>query len=723
MLLAVVAACSSETIEVPGETIVVKEEVIKTVEVPGETVVKEVIKEVQVPGETVVVEKVVTETVEVPGETVVVEKEVVKTVEVPGETVTVEVVKEVMVPGETVVVEKEVVKTVEVPGATVVVEKQVPVEIVKTVEIPGDTIIKEVVKTVEVPGQKYVTDPTTGMAVVAPQYGGTFTYARQNWFPHADSWYSGAASNYIGVVNEMLGMGNWGIDRNVWDWRLFIDTPEFAYTGHLAESWDISPDQLTYTFNIRKGVPWHDKAPMNGRELTASDVEYNFQRLAGLGKFSEAGPSTTNRGIAILPIESITAADKYTLVVELEKLDFSALRELLGPTHTRIAVINAPEVIEEHGDYKDWRNTVGTGPYELTEVVEDSSKTWTKNHDYWGYDEKFPENRLPYIDTIRALSMPELATRLSAMRTGKIDMLGSPGVTAIRSIDVVESLQKTNPEIPLYSAKFRSDNCFYLLGMERPPMNDIRVRQALQMALDLDTIVATYFKGYGDATPTGHIAGDVPEIGTPFEEWPEEVKMVFDYNPEGAEALLEAAGYPRGGDGVRLNLGMAYFNRYDLSYAELVAGYWRQIGIETEIDVLAAGDAAMDVVYQDADQDTYNMRWGECAYRYSLPGRLRWYFYDGNIGSGALKDLEFDALVDSVFESATLEEQNSRAKAANDYITEKFWKIWGPETPQFQATQPWIVGFNGEMDLGSTYHDPILARLWIDSELKQAMGR
>ena len=86
-------ACGAETVEVPGETVVVE---------------KEVIKEVQVPGETVVVEKVVTETVEV-----------------PGETVTVEVVKEVQVPGETVVVEKEVIKTVEVPGETVVVEKAI----------------------------------------------------------------------------------------------------------------------------------------------------------------------------------------------------------------------------------------------------------------------------------------------------------------------------------------------------------------------------------------------------------------------------------------------------------------------------------------------------------------------------------------------------------------------------------------------------------------------
>ena len=124
MLLAVVAACAGETVEVPGETVVVEKVVTETVEVPGETVVKEVIKEVQVPGETVVVKE--------------------------------EVVKEVMVPGETVVVEKEVVKTVEVPGETVVVEK---------------VVVQEVA------GKKYVTDPTTGKVVTAPEYGGTLTFA------------------------------------------------------------------------------------------------------------------------------------------------------------------------------------------------------------------------------------------------------------------------------------------------------------------------------------------------------------------------------------------------------------------------------------------------------------------------------------------------------------------------------------------------------------------
>ena len=221
MLLALAAACSAETIEVPGETVIVEKVVTETVEVPGQTVVKEVIKEVQVPGETVVVEKVVTETVEVPGQTVVVEKVVTETVEVPGETVTVEVVKEVQVPGQTIIVEKEVVKTVEVPGETVVVTKEVPVEVIKTVEIPVQiTRTVEIpgperIKTVEVPGKKYTTDPVTGRVFSAPEYGGMITFAKSNDYnergvdlPNFGN--RGMTSPMI----EKLSAANWALDRS-----------------------------------------------------------------------------------------------------------------------------------------------------------------------------------------------------------------------------------------------------------------------------------------------------------------------------------------------------------------------------------------------------------------------------------------------------------------------------------------------------------------------------
>ena len=149
LLLAFAAACGTETVEVPGETVVIEKEVVKTVEVPGETIVKEVVKTVEVPGETVVVEKVVTETVEVPGETVVVEKEVVKTVEVPGETVVKEVIKEVEVEVP-VVVEKEVIKVIEVPA-----------EPAEPVAVAAEQIV----------------DPRTGKMINPPQYGGQISYA------------------------------------------------------------------------------------------------------------------------------------------------------------------------------------------------------------------------------------------------------------------------------------------------------------------------------------------------------------------------------------------------------------------------------------------------------------------------------------------------------------------------------------------------------------------
>ena len=512
----------------------------------------------------------------------------------------------------------------------------------------------------------------------------------------------------------MLGIGNWALDRDEWNWRVLSDQPLSAWRGALAESWE-TPDDTTIIFNIRQGVHWHDKAPMNGRELTAKDVEYNWQRLLGLGKFSEAGASLMAGFFPPEDFESVTATDDWTVVFKLNKPNFHALKNLLGQW---IAVIYPPEVIEEHGDYKDWRNTVGTGPYALTEVVEDSSRTWTKNPDYWGYDPKYPDNRLPYTDKVVALLMPEAATRLAALRAGQLDMLGTVGDSQLRSIDEVEGLARTNPEIVLHQYKFRSDNVFYLVGLERPPWNDIRVRQAMQMALDLDTVVDTYYKGYGDATPQGQIGNDVAGIGTPFEEWPEAVKKTYRYDPEGAEALLDAAGYPRGADGIRFKTGMAYFERYDVSYAELAAGYWREIGVDVEIDVLGVGETGVVT----ADQDTYRISWGEGAFRYALPGPVTWLFYSERASRDGLQDPDYDALVNAMLAASTLDEQNRLAKEANMYIIENQFRVWGPETPQFQATQPWIVGYNGEMRIGDSETQSFLAYLWIDSALKAAMG-
>ena len=84
--------------------------------------------------------------------------------------------------------------------------------------------------------------------------------------------------------------------------------------------------------------------------------------------------------------------------MKLKEPNLTALELILND---RAVAILPPEVIEQHGEYQDWRNLVGTGPFMVTDVVEESSITWTKNPDYWGYDEKYPQNRLPYVDQLR----------------------------------------------------------------------------------------------------------------------------------------------------------------------------------------------------------------------------------------------------------------------------------------------------------------------------------
>ena len=654
MLLAVVAACAGETVEVPGET--------------------------------VVVEKVVTETVEVPGETVVVEKEVIKTVEVPGETVTKEVVKTVEVPGETVVVEKEVVKTVEVPGETVVVEK---------------VVVKEV-------PAGYVTDPTTGRTVTKPQYGGTFFTV--GWTgPHADPWFTHHATDLIDGVNEQLGYADWGTPRDVYNF-LGDFVPLEVTTGALAESWS-QPDSLTTVFNIRQGVQWHDKAPMNGRELTAEDVAYSWNRTLGLGDFTEDGPSPTGM-FSAMPVESVTATDKYTLVWKLSEPYLGVWWEVL---HAYAFRVLPPEVIEEHGDQKDWRNVVGTGPFELTDWVEDSSRTFTKNPNYWGYDEKYPENRLPYFDEVRALDIPTIEARIAALRTGKLD--GMVGMDRI-DLDAANDLGKSNSELKMWGYSFRSSGG-YNLNTKKPPFDDVRVRHAMQMALDYKALNRDYYGGLAVEGPMSVLGEGTGDFFTPFEEWPAELQGYYMYDLEGAEALLDVAGYPRDPKtGIRFETTYNSTRITDLNF--IAIDYWADIGVIVNTQV-HDGPTAI-AMRQNADYD--GMITGHMGVNYQPAGALFTLAHsDGAWNEPGYNDAEFDGLIEAMQAASTLVEQADYGKQASMRLAWLHGSLWFTKVPSFAVAQPWLRGYNGEYTMGPTYDEgTLISRLWIEHGMKAAMG-
>ena len=549
---------------------------------------------------------------------------------------------------------------------------------------------------------------------MAPQYGGTITYVIASEHRGPDAVLSGGSATFLaGAVVEKLAVADWAVPRDIFSFNI----GEFSVPSHtkgvLAESWS-QPDPLTFIIKLRQGVHWHDKAPMNGRELTAQDVEYNFHRMVGIGSgFTEKAPNAYSFRAG--EFDSITATDQSTVVFRMNKPRLSALASILDDW---AAWIYPPEVIKEHGDVADWRNLVGTGPMMLTDWTKESSRTYERNPDYWGFDEKYPANRLPYIDRLRGLVMPEVATRTAALRAGQVDYVGALAGAQLRNLDQVESLQRTNPEIEISSFTWRNDGTIGF-NVQIKPFDDIRVRKAMQMAINLEEFNNSYFGGFGDTTPQGKLSRSYAGAVIQFEDWPEDVKKVFDYDPEGAEALLDEAGYPRGADGIRFKTELLQHERKDLNYMQLVTSYWSKIGIDV-VDIEMASSAAFNPRRVAKDHELIGHELANFANPVDVMRS-----YSTLTPSGAdsnVDDPDYEAMLEVAMAATTIEEQHRLVRELNQYGIEQFWMIWTPNGPQFNAIQPWIIGFNNENWMGNGQTHGVFARLWIDQDLKTEMG-
>ena len=562
--------------------------------------------------------------------------------------------------------------------------------------------------------KEYVIDPTTGLEVLKPQYGGTITWVSPNDPPHTDSWIIHHVAPATDGVVEMLAHGNWGVDRSVHDLRA-RPTPTWLLKGNVAESWSL-PDATTIVFKIRQNIFWHDKEPMNGRQLTAKDVEWNFHRYLGLGSgFTEPSAAATYR---TLPWESVTATDDFTVVFKLSQPSISAENTLLTD-HT--SYINPPEVVEQHGDLQDWRNLVGTGPWMLVDWVDDSSLTWIRNPDYWGHDEKFPENQLPYADEMRNLVMPEEATRVAALRSGAVDFVGYSGDAPLSTVDQADALQRTNPEIRLNPYSYRSDISL-ALDVRKPPFDDVRVRHAVQMALDLEEMNETIFGGWAEFIPQGVVGQGVKGYVTPFEEWDPEIKQYYEYNPEGAEALLDEAGYPRGADGVRFSTEIIAHSSHPKPYVTAVVSYLEAIGIDLDLQPSPPDGATWASIIWDHTYEGILMG-GILGYDRNALVVLGIYESTAQWNFAGVQDPEYDRLIQAARDAQSQEEQAAAVNAADDYAIRQHWVAWTFKQPKFSAWQPWLIGYNGEYQLAlQQRYGQFFARFWLDLDLKAEMA-
>lgn len=547
------------------------------------------------------------------------------------------------------------------------------------------------------PGKEMVRD-VLGRLVEKPQYGGTFRPLTWGGVPPAsfDPSDANPDSNYaFGFMYERLGIGDWakggsGTDETRFGHNTYFDIDKFG-KGHLAESWEM-PDSVTLVIHVRKGIHFQNIPPVNGRELTAEDVRYSEQRFCD----NPVSPCAWRPYV-----QSITAPDKWTVVFKWKQPYGSAVLDIMFTPW-----IYAPESVTAYGNLRDWRNACGTGPFILKDYVPDSSLYYVKNTNYWCYDEIIPQNRLPYVDAVKAMIIKDGATQLAALRTGKIDVL----LGVLR--EQQESLQVTNPELKSYKTPRWNAAPLVLMRTDEPPFNDVRVRRAMNMAIDFNAIMRDYFKGQS-VLINFPIMPDWGDMYTPVQQMPAGVQENYSYNPQKAKQILKEAGYPDG-----FTVDFTVFPTMG-DRCLVLSEYWKAIGVKCNMstpDQATAMATLFGKKYHGIGSITAGVSGPTTC--------LAWFQTNAFYNVGLYSNPEYDALMNKLLTTTDAKAQVSLVKEATTKLFMDMAFIQFPAESWYIYWQPWVKQYQGEVSIGGGMGAAVTqCRVWIDQNLKEKMGR
>jgi peptide/nickel transport system substrate-binding protein len=334
----------------------------------------------------------------------------------------------------------------------------------------------------------------------------------------------------------------------------------------LATSWE-TPDPRTYVFHLRHGVKFHD-----GRAFTSADVKYTFESiLNGEVLTAKRGTYTTYP-----KVESVEAPDPYTVVFHLSEPFSSFLWNLTRPG---IGIVPA-------GAGKDEAvHPIGTGPFRVVSIAQDEEIVLERNLDYFG--------RAPKIERVRFKVVPEAIVRALELRKGSADIGGVNSLTP----DMVLALTK---EPDLFAEEKPGTQLAYVaFNFDDPVLAHREVRQALAYATDRATLIRYLLRG--EARPASSLL--------PPNHWAYEPNVThYDYDPKRAEMLLDAAGFPRGADGVRIHLTLKTSTEESTRLlGEALADEWSKVGVALTLKPLENATFLADI--SRGSFQLYTLRW------------------------------------------------------------------------------------------------------------------
>jgi peptide/nickel transport system substrate-binding protein len=324
----------------------------------------------------------------------------------------------------------------------------------------------------------------------------------------------------------------------------------FQAVPSLAESWTVSPDNLTYTFKLIK-TNWHDGTP-----FTSKDVKFTLEKVSPKygAKFSAAAGH----------IKQITAPDDQTVVIELSSPFGPMLFSLSSYSNAAILPSHVFEGTDILTNPATLTKPVGTGPFMMQEWVRGQTITLARNPNYW-------RKGLPYLDHIVFRMIPDTSARVLALKAGEVDYIYFYYFSANQYSQIAG-----DPNIQVRERGTPEDHLI-IMNTRRAPFDQVKVRQALFTAIDRDYIKKAVYQNLG-VVMQGAIDSKIAWANDPNIN----LSKMYPFDPAKAAAMLDAAGVKSGADGKRLKINLVY-DSADTSnerLAQVLQSMWQKIGVE-----------------------------------------------------------------------------------------------------------------------------------------------
>ncbi|MCY3656790.1 MAG: ABC transporter substrate-binding protein [Chloroflexi bacterium] len=458
------------------------------------------------------------------------------------------------------------------------------------------------------------------------------------------------------------------------------DPYKIEFRPELAASWERAEDGLSYTFHLNEGVKFHNVDPTNGRDFTAADVKFAWDRYAAGGAQSQYFTAVRN----------IEATDDHTVVVNM----ISPQPDFLTPIASRYLTIHPREIVDD-GTIE--QRAIGTGPMIMKEATPAERVLYEKNPDYW--------EKEVLLDGLEHLVMQDQQARRAAMRVNQVDH----AMIVTSTVGDLDALLETNPDVKgTWSPTVNAGTQIAFNMKTVSAYQDERVRRALSVGLDRQFMIDIAYEGYGaqvstlpwfflfDEAPT-------PESGLLGEWW--------GYRPDEAKKLLQAAGAEN------LSFEMIYHN-YAATWdqlAEILQEQFGALGVNVEVtklDYTSYNSQLIQVTYEDV------------IYGWSANGFDADTFFYAQIHSGSaanrynIEDPQIDAWAEAQKVELDPEARKELHRNIWDRIHERVYRIDMPAPQYWSLYQPWLrnVRFVGPLGINYSFTE-IAAQVqdaWLD---------